>query len=652
MKKHLFAPAAAAMLVFAACSSEEVPVPVGDDGSVTFEVSLPAALGSRYGEGSVIKQLHYAVYDANNPTIGAIFASDIDGSPVAANSTIDFKLELKLVKGKTYDFIFWADAVGNDFYKFSSENKNVEITYTSAKGNDENRDAFFQAVKGVDVKGAMTMPVELRRPFAQLNFGTDDIEEAATAKTVIKSTAVKVKGVYTKLDLYGGIASDPTTVTFTSEVLPKDQTFPVDGDYDYLTMDYLLSGIELEGEGPDADVQSAKREVMDATLTFTFTDGQTADVAVLSMPVQRNYRTNVFGSLLTAAADFHIIVEPDFIEPPYNEEQGPAKVSTESALVEAIAKGGEIILANDIVLDQVLALQSSEALTIDLNGNTLSREGEGIVINMHPGTDLTINDSTDGGGVKGLNSASIIYVSEDCSLTVNGGKFVNDYNGDAALPGCIIYVNGSDASKVVINDGEFGAENTKVSCIESNGIVEINGGTFINGGFFKSPLINLMHYGSNTHACIVNGGTFGKKDFSGEIFYYGGGSLEINDGIFENGGDLRFGYSDGQEWTYEDLGLDADTWELFRKLVPFISITKASISENAIVINGGQYRIGYHILMQQDADQEHADSKIIDIKGGEWCYKGDTDILTQYLKGGVSAKATGIYDGRTVYTVK
>ena len=37
-------------------------------------------------------------------------------------------------------------------------------------------------------------------------------------------------------------------------------------------MDYLLTGIELEGDG--ADVQSAKREVMDATLTFTFTDGR------------------------------------------------------------------------------------------------------------------------------------------------------------------------------------------------------------------------------------------------------------------------------------------------------------------------------------------------------------------------------------------
>ena len=336
------------MLVLSGCSADEVPVPsAGDDGTVTFEVALPATLGSRYGEGSVTKQLHYAVYDANNAAAGAIFASDVPGSPMADNSTIDFKLTLNLVKGKTYDFIFWADAVGNDFYKFSSEKKNVEITYgTSVKGNDEDRDAFFQAVKKVEVKGAMTQKVELRRPFAQLNFGTDDIEVADKASTVIASTKVKVEGAYTKLDLYEGIASVPTTVEFTSSTLPSGQTFPVEGDYDYLTMDYILTGVELEpvAEGAQADVQNAKREVMNATLTFTFTDKQTADVLVTNLPVQRNYRTNVFGSLLTAPMDLTIEVKPDFRDEPghivdYSVPEGKAMVGdkTFDSLADAFA---------------------------------------------------------------------------------------------------------------------------------------------------------------------------------------------------------------------------------------------------------------------------------------------------------------------------
>ena len=343
MKKQLFVPSVAAMLLLAGCSSQDIQVPAVDDGTVSFVVSMLASINGRaYGNGALTKQLHYAVYDANNETAGAIFASDVPGSPMAENSTIDFTLTLNLVNGKTYDFIFWADAVGNDFYKFSSEKKNVEINYASAIGNDDTRDAFFQAVKGVKVSGAMTQPVELRRPFAQLNFGTDDIEAAAAAKTVIKSTAVTVKGVYTKLDLYSGIASDAATVTFTSEALPEGEAFPIEGDYDYLTMDYLLTGIELEGDG--ADVQSAKREVMDATLTFTFADGQTADVAVRNMPVQRNYRTNVFGSLLTSPMDLDIIVKPGFNDEPghivdYSVPEGKAMVGdkTFDSLADAFA---------------------------------------------------------------------------------------------------------------------------------------------------------------------------------------------------------------------------------------------------------------------------------------------------------------------------
>ena len=362
MKHFLNLLSVAGLLTLTSCSNEELPAPaVGDDGSVTFEVALPAsAFGRAYGQGLVAKQLHYAVYDANDASAGAIFASDVADSPVAENSTIDFTLKLNLVKGKTYDFIFWADAVDNQYYTFSSEKKNVEIDYAAAVGNDDSRDAFFQAVKGVKVTGAMTQSVELRRPFAQLNFGTDDIEAAAAAKTVIKSTAVTVNGVYTKLDLYEGIASGATTATFSSEALPVGETFPVEGAYDYLTMDYLLTGIELEGDG--ADVQSAKREVMDATLTFTFTDGQTADVAVPNMPVQRNYRTNVFGSLLTSPMDLSIEVIPGFWEEPGHAVEVVDKWDgTTVAMPEVTAEGKAMVNTAAQLVGLAEALSNGQA---------------------------------------------------------------------------------------------------------------------------------------------------------------------------------------------------------------------------------------------------------------------------------------------------
>lgn len=96
MKRFIFAPAAVAMILFSACSNEDSPVIATDEGSVTFTATLPAGALSRYGEGEVIKKLHYAVYDAVNGE--RIFASDVAGSPQAANSASDFELKLNLVK--------------------------------------------------------------------------------------------------------------------------------------------------------------------------------------------------------------------------------------------------------------------------------------------------------------------------------------------------------------------------------------------------------------------------------------------------------------------------------------------------------------------------------------------------------------------------
>ena len=317
MKRLILAPAALAMLIFASCSNEDVPAPpVGGDGTVTFTATLPAEVLSRYGEGDVMKQLHYAVYDA---TTGArIFASDVEGDPQASNATTEFKLALDLVKGKTYDFIFWADAATGSPYTFSSKDKSVSVSYASAKSNDDTRDAFFQAIKGLEVKGAMTQPVELRRPLSQINFGTDDVAKAEAASTVVASTEVKVEGAYTSLNLLSGIASTPTTAVFTASGLPEGETFPVEEtSYEYVAMAYVLTGIELEDPDPaTADVQNAKRELFNTSLKFTFTDNQTATVEVPNAPVQRDYRTNIYGSLITAAINVNIEVKPGFNNEP------------------------------------------------------------------------------------------------------------------------------------------------------------------------------------------------------------------------------------------------------------------------------------------------------------------------------------------------
>ena len=111
-------------------------------------------------------------------------------------------------------------------------------------------------------------------------------------------------------------------------------------------MNYLLTGIELEG----SDVQAAKRELMDASAVITFddADGATTTVEVPSMPVQRNYRTNIYGALLTSPPRPDDRRQARFFEPDNNLELG-SKVPAEDA-------SGNILLTSAAELEYIRSM--------------------------------------------------------------------------------------------------------------------------------------------------------------------------------------------------------------------------------------------------------------------------------------------------------
>ncbi len=304
MKKQLCKLAIFALLLStASCSDEQFAGDLtGGETTVTFNAQLPAGLQTRLaGDGQTANTLSYAVYEHGTTT--PVITSEDEVTFVNKQAT----LSLKLAKGKTYDFLFWADSYGKDAeenpYTVDFGSQTLTVNYDNALSNDESRDAFFGKAT-VEVKGAVSQNITLKRPFAQLNIGTNDMVAAQTAglKTDALKSSVTVLGIFSSMNLMTGQVSNSVEVTFGSNAIPKEKFTVGDNEYDYLALNYLL-------------VSDQKGLV---NCEFSYNDGATNDTRTIdNVPVQRNYRTNIFGSLLTGSVDLGITIDPNFDTPDY-----------------------------------------------------------------------------------------------------------------------------------------------------------------------------------------------------------------------------------------------------------------------------------------------------------------------------------------------
>ena len=401
MKKQLCKLAIFALLLStASCSDEQFAGDVtGGETTVTFNAQLPAGLQTRLaGDGLTANTLSYAVYEQGNAT--PVITSEDEVTFVNKQAT----LSLKLAKGKTYEFIFWADSYGkNDAeenpYTVDFGTKTLAVNYEKALSNDESRDAFFGNAT-VAVNGAVSENITLKRPFAQLNIGTNDMAEAQTAglNTGALQSSVTVSGIFSSMNLMTGIP-DPNTSTvetFGLNAIPKE-TFTAGGrTFDYLALNYLL-------------VSDQKGLV---NCEFTYSDGATTETRTIdNVPVQRNYRTNIFGSLLTGSVDLGITIDPDFVTPDYGvAAPWDGKTVTEPKQTET-----------DILI-------SSPAEWVWLK--THNRNGKNIK--------LTANLDFGGFEVKGIGAPAVFdgqgYIMSNMVLLPGGSYYSNGlFQGDATF---------------------------------------------------------------------------------------------------------------------------------------------------------------------------------------------------------------------------
>ena len=320
MKKVLFSTVAmsALMLMATSCADDQTSdLKAGAESTVTITAQLPGDMGTRaFADGKKATELHYAVYEKGTTTPLEVCkkADGTKGQEGTATMTgLKTTISLQLTTGKEYDFVFWADAPGDNVYTFNSENQTVTVNYANAENNTDNLDAFFGQKKALKVSGNMSISQELRRPFAQINIGTDDFDAAAAAGYTVSESTIGV-ATYKTLNLLSGEVSDPVTATFVKKPIPtEDSKFSVNSkDYKYLSMSYVLVPKD--------------KETVDIAFDYTLTNRTFTNV-----PVQRNYRTNIYGSLLTNTADFNVVIAPGFNDPDYNHNVITASTQTELA---------------------------------------------------------------------------------------------------------------------------------------------------------------------------------------------------------------------------------------------------------------------------------------------------------------------------------
>ncbi len=422
MKKFLFLGAIAAMLLgTTACSNDMEPEMT--DGTVQFKVELPGAIESRaiISDGTTATKLDVACYDAEGNKLAV--EPKVKTDFVNREATVTYQL----VKGQKYQFAFFAHAAEAP-YQFNAGTKLSECTFSVTDGytgadclsNAENRDAFYATLTDYEVTANVTK-VTLYRPFAQLNFGTDDLEAAAAAGITPGTTKVTVKQVATSFYLSTGATTGAVDATFDFAARPNETLNVENKDYAWMAMNYFL----VPNNEANVDVEMTVN-----------TNKQPVTVPVTSVPVKKNHRTNILGSLFTQEGNFKVIIDQNFDTPDnninYPEVTDVVYWNNQEFASIADAYNAAIAATNDIVIslakgtytiDNNFAFENPNKVT-----NVTVQAAQGV-----QASDITIN------GRFAMSASSEQKVATGSSMTIKGLTLKTNSAGETKGDGTHYY---------------------------------------------------------------------------------------------------------------------------------------------------------------------------------------------------------------------
>ena len=282
MKKLIFL-LLAMPLIFSSCSQDE-EYSAGETVQVNFYAQLPQELGTRASSTLSVDRVYCAVFEGENEiknlrkTIEIVPDGEIVFSP-------------RLIKGRTYNIVFWASKDG----AYNVENMTAITRNTGVAEADFDA---FTATTTVTVENSVGLNITLVRPIAQLNMGVtpEDWQGVAGSNTfnmLPKNIVLSFEGKDTFNALEGKAVGESKTLTYNLEV--SGDEFTCKGNtYKNIAMCYVLA--------------ESEKQLVDLTYTISAEGNKIIrqDVGIPSVPLQRNYMTNVVGGLLTGTITYTI----------------------------------------------------------------------------------------------------------------------------------------------------------------------------------------------------------------------------------------------------------------------------------------------------------------------------------------------------------
>lgn len=431
MRTYFLLLAGLILLAFTACQNDElVNGGSGNETAVSFSVQLPGANAPSTraaGDGTQVNRCIMEIY------LGDKLYGERQVVPVAGNKTATFNV--RLVTSQTYDFVFWADVSGEGgikadrHYQTANGLQNISLLGTYA-GNDDSRDAFTGVLLSKLVTGAFNEAVELTRPFGQLNIKTTDLGSIPTDRTALIPAAASLafKGVYTGFNAHtGAVTGDLAALSY------NENAAVVDGD-GALTMDYLFA--PKEGQ-----------LLTNMVLTMNNAAGEKiTDKELSNIPVQRNYKTNVTGSMLTVSGQFVATLEPAFTG---DLDKKIVEVANIADVADALKTCDNVVVTTALAQDA----------TIELPKYTATDKAVSITLPETTNKTVTINYANDAGNsnppkeltIIAPQTKKLVIDAKQTTVYLNGTKYDEIEAGTAE--NTLVINDGVTVSKLTVNAG-------------------------------------------------------------------------------------------------------------------------------------------------------------------------------------------------------